>query len=133
MFDELDFDRFILKWGRPAPIWLGEMRRIGGLIKEWGLEALSPECYPWEGLEMPMEEMAGEGAVSEYPILRKIVFPGGLKVAHFHYADKIFLLDEEQWQKFSQPIIQGFQERLGSAQTVNVQQLTQLSDVVAGF
>lgn len=52
---------------------------------------------------------------------------GGMRVAHLHHDGKIFLLDDQQWKEFSKTVIDGFQEKLAKANSINYEQLMEIS------
>jgi hypothetical protein len=64
------------------------------------------------------------------PKLRKIHYPGGIRMPHFHFEGDIYLLDEKQWKEFSRNIIKEFQAKLSTVNIVNFEQLIELSEAI---
>lgn len=44
---------------------------------------------------------------------------GGIKYAHLHFEDQVYLLNPEQWKTFSKSLIEGFKAQLGKAGSVS--------------
>jgi hypothetical protein len=47
---------------------------------------------------------------------------GGIRVAHLHFKDQIYLLNDEQWAKFSAGIIANAKTRLAKVNTVSFEE-----------
>jgi hypothetical protein len=54
---------------------------------------------------------------------------GGIRAAHLHFDDKIYLLDAEQWAKFSGSIIAASKARLENVKTVGFEQAMVLGSI----
>ena len=120
------------RWGMPAPIWLDQIERIRDLVTQWNLEPISRHYADFGGgLAKRMEVPDGERPVIRWPF--PFPFPGGLRYAHLHLDDKIFVLNDEQWSEFSKTVVNDMQERLGRAGRVNVQQITEISEAIMGL
>jgi hypothetical protein len=44
---------------------------------------------------------------------------GGIKVAHLHFEDQVYMLTNEQWKTFSKSLLNGFKEQLSKANSVS--------------
>ena len=75
----------------------------------------------------PLEQM---GATATAKFRWPLPFPGGIKVPHLHYLGRIYFLETEQWQEFSQTAIKQVQEKLALARTVSFGDLMDLTEVV---
>lgn len=56
---------------------------------------------------------------------------GGIRAPHLHYNGEIYLLNKEQWNKFSGEIIKDFSKKLAETKSVNFSQLMELSEVMS--
>ena len=54
---------------------------------------------------------------------------GGIRVAHLHFEDKIFLLDADQWAKFSGNIIADSKAKLANVKNVSFEQALVMGSV----
>jgi hypothetical protein len=54
---------------------------------------------------------------------------GGIRVAHLHFNDKIYLLDAEQWAKFSGSIIANSKAKLAKVKEVSFEEGMALGSV----
>lgn len=59
--------------------------------------------------------------------------PGGLKGPHLHYKDKLFLLNDKQWDKFSQSILIRIKDKLTKARSISFDQLMDLTENIQGL
>jgi hypothetical protein len=55
---------------------------------------------------------------------------GGIRVPHLHFNEQIYLLNEEQWAKFSRGIIASAKARLVQAKTVSFEEGMVLGSMV---
>ena len=101
--------------GGRSPIW--EVRRevVMRFIREMGLEPI------------PMERL-GPTATAEVKWDRNIY--GGWRVPHLHFGQDIYLMDPEQWHKFSSARLREFGELLTSASTVSFQHFMEVGEAV---
>ncbi len=106
---------FERKWiyGGPRDIWIRNEKLLGELIAKWKLQ--------------PYAAVAGKKAYMYDPDIR-----GGIRLAHLHAKGNIYLVDEKQWKDFSGRVMRDFRARLESAQSVNFEQLMDLSEAVEG-
>ncbi len=58
---------------------------------------------------------------------------GGIRAAHLHFDNKIFLLDEEQWGKFSDRVIADSKAMLQNVKKVGFEQTMALANAVQGM
>jgi len=108
--------------GIPAPVWLRERDRIGKLIKEWGLKPLPEKTFQAAELRMA----AGPKTLPKLPPM-----PGGIKIAHLHFDGDVFMLNDEQWQKFAGGVIvEGMKAKLNKTRSISFEQAMELSTVV---
>jgi hypothetical protein len=111
---------------------MAEGARIQDLIDRLDLKPIREEFLPYEAQVVPFVGHF-EDQAHERIILRKIPFPGGLKIAHLHHGEHIYQLNETQWSEFSQAVVKGFQEKLSAAKSVNIEKLTALSEAIEGL
>jgi hypothetical protein len=55
---------------------------------------------------------------------------GGIRIAHLHFRNDVYLLDAVQWKAFSGKVLGEFSAKLSKASTVSFDQLLDLSDAV---
>lgn len=122
-------------WGLPAPVWLHEAQRIRELVDKWDLEPIETAHFGFGAASRPMMKApTPEEAVTRIgPFPFPFPFPGGLRIAHLHLGDRVFLLDDRQWKEFSSSVVKEMQTRLSQAERVNVQELTELSESIMGL
>ncbi len=128
----------VKKWlnGRPAEIWVAQLKLVEHMIGEYKLEPLSPEHYPTIGVmhrtavSEPHEPNRVEKSARNVSIVPPKPFPGGLRLAHLHFKDEIFLLNDEQWKRFSSTVIKCFKEKLSRVKTISFDQLVETSAAI---
>jgi hypothetical protein len=64
------------------------------------------------------------------PPIRRPPIPGGIRIAHVHFKDDIYLLSDEQWKEFTNSIIKDFQAKLSKIKSVNLEQTIELSEAI---
>ena len=131
----LDYHRLIWRFGRPADFWLTHSREVAQFVQTNDL-APAPSGDPVRGDPMPPGAAKGKAEAADTAVLRwPPPFPGGIRVAHLHLGANTYLLTEEQWKKFSEPIVKAFQEKLASAKTIGIgfQQFMELSEAIEPF
>lgn len=124
------FEEWWWRYGRPAELWTVYRDVIAHFIRERGLKAI-----PDEVLVAPAQAFSAEASevhpVRSLRIIRPRPFPGGLRFPHLHFGDDIYPLDRGQWNEFSGKVVEGFQEKLGAAQTVSFRQLLDLGEAMS--
>ena len=113
--------------GRPADLWLQHGRIVERFVKEAKLTPVDPEF-----LITKLEVLAGQpqAVATTRAKLQPIDIRGGIRIAHLHLRDDIFLLDAAQWKAFSGKVMGEFSAKLSKASTVSFDQLLDLSDAV---
>jgi hypothetical protein len=107
--------------GRPADLWIKNIERIQELITKFNLKPL-PEEYS-KIMELPIIE-------ERRPTIRRPPIPGGIKIAHVHFKDDVYLLNEEQWREFTGSVIKDFQAKLSKVKIVTIAQTIELSEAL---
>ncbi len=54
---------------------------------------------------------------------------GGIRVPHIHYANKIYLLNEDQWAVFSRQVVADARAKLAKAKSLGFDETVLLADV----
>lgn len=111
-------------------IWVAQAKMIGQLIKEWKINPVPREHLPYHRYTMMSQPVTKHEAEAEErltPIIPR-PFPGGLKIAHFHYKGEIYLLNKEQWQEFTSLAIGMVKDKIQNAKTVNYKPLMELTE-----
>jgi len=114
--------------GIPVEFWVNHEKNIGDFIKKEKLTAISKEARA--GLVIPV---LGSPAITMSEGQNQILWYGGNKAFHLHYKGDIFLLSQDQWNKFTQPILESFQRKLNAKNTVSFENMLNLSDVMSGM
>jgi hypothetical protein len=132
---ELALGRWKWNYGKPAPLWITQLRVIEDTIHEMHLKPLPRESYPNAGLDQGvlLQELQIARLAESSRDKEKIIapdFPGGLKSPHLHFKRDLYLLDDEQWNIFSNNIVRGFKEKLSKIGTVGFEQLLDTSEAI---
>ena len=112
--------RWWWKYGGRLDFWAVFEQQIGQFIKENSLRALSKEgqrAIVIDSIANPIENTAT--VMKETTIGFPVLTCGGMKAAHLHYRDNIYILQSEQWAKFTAPILEKFKAKLEAVKTVN--------------
>jgi hypothetical protein len=112
--------------GYPAPFWFRNIGLLEDIIKELNLRAI-PEKYMPKGVpEMNMKAVSSSFAFDPGT-------HGGNRGPHLHLGENIYILNEEQWKVFSNRIGAEFHSKLERANTIPVQDVMALDDVISGI
>jgi hypothetical protein len=112
------------KFGKPADIWMEHHQMIGELIKKFDLQAVPVEHL--SGHEMSALGMAkGEKAAAA---IRDLSIRGGIRLPHLHYKGETYLLNQKQWQTFTEKVVEDFKNKLVNAKRVSVEQVIEVSE-----
>lgn len=122
--DIIDFVHRKWIWGIPSPIWLKNIAVIADFIKNNNLKPVPEEHVPSMFVyESPVIK-------EKITVPRPIPFPGGIRAAHLHFKNDIYLLNEEQWKSFTTGIMKDFQAKLSKVKTVSFEQAIELSEAI---
>ncbi|MCG7851166.1 MAG: hypothetical protein MIO92_01450 [Methanosarcinaceae archaeon] len=116
----------IWRYGRPADLWIKNIENIKDFITKNNLKPILAEHLP-----MP-QNMADlqQKTTSERMIFKPIPFPGGIRLAHFHFQDNIYILNAEQWKDFSGRLMKDFQAKLATVKTIGFERAIELSSAI---
>jgi hypothetical protein len=117
--------------GIPADLWLQHGRIVEGFIKEQKLKPVDPKFLvtKLEVLAAQPQAVATATATAKAR-LNPIDIRGGIRIAHLHFQNNVYLLDAAQWKAFSGKVLEQFSAKLSNASTVSFDQLLDLSDAV---
>ena len=115
------------RYGRPADFWLRNTDLVRGFVDRMKLTPVPDVDIPY-GMPEMMAKAAPE-AVKWWPR----PFPGGIRAAHLHLGDKLYMLERKQWQKLSTEIMGRFQEQLQDVNQVTFEQVMGLSEALDGM
>lgn len=113
----------IFPWGRPADLWIKYIDVIRDMVTRLNLKEFGGAPSP--RLAKPVAK--GE---EQAMLLHRPPFPGGLRIAHLHFEDKLYLLNDEQWKAFSTQVMKNFRAKLAKVNTVNFSQVMSISHAV---
>jgi hypothetical protein len=103
---------------------------IGGDWSYWlNFEKHISEFIRGNELSTTMNGMLSPENAKTARAIMNLEIRGGLKVPHLHFHDKIYLLNEEQWAKFSKEIIADCKSKLEKVKTVSFETGMMLSAV----
>ncbi len=115
------YEEVVLKNGGKIAFWAKNAKVVNKYITAHKLEEITNH-------HLSTGRVLKEANLSKKtPELRKELKNGGMRVPHLHYDGKIFLLDELQWKDFSKTIINDFRLKLEKANSINYEQLMELS------
>jgi hypothetical protein len=120
--------------GIPNPIWAKALT----VIQEAKLKELVKATVVFQGTTPNEALYAAGGAMATADVKATatqakrwaIDIRGGLKIAHIHFKDEIYLLNEKQWQAFCQPLMKEFQAKLAKASAVTFDQLSEINQAL---
>jgi hypothetical protein len=121
--DKIFIPEKVFPWGRPADIWFRYADVVRGLIDRYKLK-------PFQGAQMPRALGAAAATKAQLAIPHRIPFPGGLRVAHLHFKDDIYLLNDEHWKAFSGQVMKEFKSRLAKVNAVSFDEVLAISHAV---
>lgn len=113
-------------YGIPAPFWLKNLKIIEDTIRVQKLRAVPSESIMTGPLfaSIPGEQEKAIPKIGLRP------FPGGIRIPHLHFKGDVFLLNEEQWTAFSGKVVKDFQAKLAKVQSVNFEQVMEMSEAI---
>jgi hypothetical protein len=113
-------------------LWLQHSQIVERFIKEAKLTAVDQRF-----LVTKLEVLAGQppqaiatATATARAKLQPIDIRGGIRIAHLHFRNDVYLLDAEQWKAFSGKLLGELSAKLSKASTVSFDQLLDLSDAV---
>jgi len=124
------------KWlfGMPVDFLVKHVHSAERLIDEYDLHPVPQEFLPTEfSFEMQsgdMEELAATKELSHRMWPRPIPFPGGMRIPHIHFVDKIYMFNDKQWRRFSKTVTAQMAEKLSKANRVSFEQVMELSSAI---
>lgn len=121
-------ERLILKNGGRFDFWINYRFPIAKFIKAFDLQAIEREFFIMDD-PVPIAPRPIE-ATDELYFLRPRPFPGGLRIPHLHFRNDIYLLTAEQWKEFSVIAVDNFREKMARVETVNFNQVMELSEAI---
>jgi hypothetical protein len=96
--------------GVPADFWVKKAKVIEAFIKEKGLAS------------MEFAVSQAKTTATTKSLLLDPGIKGGIRVAHLHFKDKIYPLNEAQWKEFSQGIITDMQAKLAKSKSIGFEE-----------
>ncbi len=127
------YERLLLKNGGRFDFFTTHAKYIGEFIQMNKIKAIDRNHLIMEDPSPPGSPIQMENIAIEIKYLRPKPFPGGMKVAHLHFKDDVYLLNHEQWKEFSSKVVKNFQEKLAKIETVNFDKMMELSEAIETF
>lgn len=127
-------DYIFKKWDGEAGgnrlFWLSKLEIIAEMVNRYDLSPISEELIPAGAYAAPAQIFSEARSLDAAKI--PIRWPcGGIKEPHLHYGQKLFMLDQKQWQEFSNMVVKDCTQRLASAESINITQLIDISESIA--
>ncbi|HQU31079.1 MAG TPA: hypothetical protein PLA96_06215 [Candidatus Brocadia sapporoensis] len=113
------------KWGIPADFWLKNIDYTGKFITENQIRPV-----PIEALATENPQGIFAAREQEKALLPHSEWFGGIKIPHLHFKRDIYLLNEIQWRRFSENIINDFRKKLDNVKTVGFEQVMEMSNAI---
>jgi len=110
--------------------WLSKIDLVSRIVDHYDLKPISEEMIPAGAYASPVQLMHETRflEIAKIPIRWPC---GGIKEPHLHFGSKLYMLNQQQWQEFSETVVKDCQLRLSSASSINVTQLMDISESVA--
>jgi len=122
------YEMLISKYGGRFDFWIANLDLVSKFIRSNRIRPVPKEHFitdePVRLVPTAKREFAGIEFLKPRP------FPGGLKFPHLHLKMDIYRLTEKQWQDFSGKALANLRDKLEKAQTVNFEQIMELSEVI---
>ena len=111
-------------YGGPRDFWVRNAAVIREFIAANKLPVITGQVGG--GVAVAGAEAAGEQEL----VVRRIPFPGGIRIPHLHFNDQVHALTEEQWKAFSAQVMKDYQAKLARVKAVTFGQLMEISHAV---
>ena len=126
MFTPYSVSEYIWRHGGRTDFWMKNINAVNEFIKAHNLKPIPVE-------HLPTPVMASElpqGPVAKRSLPRPLPFPGGIRFAHLHFENNVYVLNADQWKEFSGQMLKDFREKLGTVKTISFEQAIELSAVI---
>ncbi len=111
------------RYGGRRDFWVSHISQIEKFIEA---SRLKPSSLP-QFSEAGVTQQAMQTRSKPLPI----PFPGGMRIAHLHVGDKVFLLDDKQWKNFTNHMMESLRAKLASVNTVPFEEMMDLGEALA--
>lgn len=130
--DLMEISTRSLSSGKSANFWIDNERKIGEFIEKNKISHVSRDTA---GVKEAIEALAPENSPENVADLIDSLsgIAGGIRIPHFHYKERLYLLNQKQWKEFSGGIVKELSERLASSGVVDIQDLVSISNVVGSI
>ncbi len=121
---------------RPLPnggwldFWVANEERIGQFIRQENLKPARPSATPALIGGAPLPAAKTQKAVAASLRILDPGIRGGNRLAHLHFDGKIYMLNQEQWTKFSGSIMADAKAKLAKVSAVNFNQAMNVAQAV---
>jgi hypothetical protein len=105
--------------GGPIDFWVKDFKLIEKFIRKY---KLSPQTKLIPNLPSKVKPA--------HPFIPDSSIHGGMRTPHIHFKNDIYILNEKQWKNFSESVLKNFRSTLEKVNTVNFEQLMELSDAI---
>jgi hypothetical protein len=112
--------------GKPVQFWSTYESEIGKFIADHKIVPLSKQSR----VDIVSEGMKGPIVTIGPSSTFWLFWHGGMKNLHVHYKDEVYLLNQEQWNELTKPIIKNIKEKIQAANTLSFENTLVLTDVV---
>jgi len=115
--------------GGMKQLWVQNLEITQSFIKEYKLKSVSRKTLGTEVFQLSPGMMSG-GLKEASLKFRWPPFPGGIRIPHLHFKGELYLLTEEQWKSYTTTVMEGFKAKLDKVNTINFNQMLNLSDAI---
>ena len=128
----MSYKNAVLNWwwrfGGRREFWAVYEQQISQFIKENSLAPISKEAQGAlvGSIAAPIENTTA--AMTEMSLMMPKLIAGGIRVPHLHYKESIYVLQPDQWTKFTAPILEKLKGKLNGAKTVSFRTMMDISE-----
>jgi hypothetical protein len=124
-------ERLILKNGGMKDFWISNHKVVEQFITS---QKLQPATEYLIGRKKLLKNSKNLSKKMVKKIKKRMTFDpsiyGGIRVAHLHFKDGIYILNENQWKEFSNQIMENYRSKLAKVNTISFDNLMDLSDSI---
>jgi hypothetical protein len=135
MSESNPFLYWIWRNGGRREFWAVFENQVGDFIKNSKIPALSKEAQ----MNLAMGSFLAPADIAAAPkaptanILSAVIpiwWHGGMISPHLHFKGNVYVLNTEQWVRFSAPILENLKAKLNSAKTVSFGKMIAVSESI---
>ena len=123
-----EFEKWKWKYGVPADFFAVQEKFIGKFIDA---HKIAPLDQGFLRVKSKSSKAAIDSEAKAMIDIDYLIDPrGGKRTPHLHYKGEIYLLNSNQWKKFSGEVLQNFSEQLAKANSISFENFLELSETM---